>query len=116
MEVASSVRIPQLILAPEVVERAKREGKFLVLYPTLKFSCFIAKRFEAELSNHVPSDALRVETNGLEVFIRFRAIGSRFCGGERGFEDFDFPLKEPDRFIPKWIKVNGDLSGDFGYL
>ncbi len=116
MEVKEEVRIPELFISPELIERARREGKTLVLYPTLKFSCLIAKRFRAELSEEPPEGGVFTKVGDVDTYIVFRAVGSRFCGGDRGFEDFDFPIKEPERFFPKWIKVNPDLSGDFGYV
>ncbi len=115
MEVKEAVRTPELDIHPELIERARSEGKALILYPTLKFSCLIAKRFRAELSDHPEEYDIMEDFKGVPVFIRFKAIGSRFCGGEKGFEEFDFPLLEPERFMPKWIRVNRDLSGEFGY-
>ncbi len=115
MEVKERTRVPEVFIPPELSERALSEGKVLILYPTLKFSCFIAKRFRAELGSP-PEEGLHLKVGDLDVYVVFRAVGSRFCGGEKGFEDFDFPLREPERFIPKWIKVNPDLSGEFGYL
>ena len=115
MEVKEAVGTPELQIDPSLLERARSEGKALVLYPTLKFSCLIAKRFRAELSDHPTDYDIMEEIEGVPVFVVFKAIGSRFCGGEKGFEEFDFPLLEPERFMPRWIKVNRDLSGEFGY-
>ena len=110
------LRRPKLDIDLKLLERAKREGKAIALYPTLKFSCLIAKRFMAELVENVEDYDVEEEVDGVKVFIKFRAVGSRFCGGEKGFEDFEFPIKEPERFFPRWIKVKEDLSGEFGYL
>ncbi len=116
MEAIVGVRRPKIEVEGKLLERARREGKAIVLYPTLKFSCLIAKRFRAELAESVEDYDLEENIEGVRVFVKFRAVGSRFCGGEKGFEEFDFPVKEPERFFPKWIKVNRDLSGEFGYL
>ncbi len=89
--------------------------KVLVIYATLKFSCMIAKYFRAELLEEPPEDSIPFDVDGTRVFIRFRAVGSRFCGGDVGFEEFDFPIKYPEKFFPKWVRVNSDLSGEFGY-
>ena len=107
---------PRLDIDRRLLERARKEGKALALYPTLKFSCLIAKRFRAELVESLEDYDMEEKVEGVRVFIKFRAVGSRFCGGEKGFEDFDFPVKEPERFFPRWIKVREDLSGEFGYL
>ena len=115
MEVKERIKAPKVFIAPQIVERAVSENKVLVLYPTLKFSCLIAKRFSAELIEE-PPEGLHLKYGELDVYVVFKAIGSRFCGGDKGFEDIDFPVKEPERFFPKWIKVNSDLSGDFGYV
>ena len=116
MEATVSIRRPKIEVEGELLERARKEKKAIVLYPTLKFSCLIAKRFRAELAQSVEEYDLEENIEGVRVFVKFRAVGSRFCGREKGFEEFDFPIKEPERFFPKWIKVNKDLSGEFGYL
>jgi len=116
MEIAVKERKIELYIAPEVLNRAKEEGRSLVLYPTLKFSCFIAKRFRAEIGNKPEGEILHLKEGDVDVYVVFRAVGSRFCGGERGFEEFDMPITQPERFLPKWIKVNPDLSGEFGYV
>ncbi len=116
MAVGVLIRTPKIEIESKVIERAKREGKAIALYPTLKFSCLIAKRFRAELVESVDEYDLEEVIEGVPVFVKFRAVGSRFCGGDKGFEEFDFPVKEPERFFPRWIKVKEDLSGEFGYL
>ncbi|RLJ70283.1 hypothetical protein BCF55_0551 [Hydrogenivirga caldilitoris] len=116
METVSLIRTPKLYIAPELLDRARKEGRYLVLYPTLKFSCLIAKRFRAELSEEQPEEGIEVDVGNAQVYIVFSVVGSRFCGGEKGFEEMDFPVKEPERFLPKWIKVNPDMSGEFGYV
>jgi len=108
-------RFPKLEIDRALLERAKREGKAVVLYPTLKFSCLIVKRFRAELSEYVEEYDVKTSVEGVPVYVKFKAIGSKFCGGDKGFEDVDFPLLAPERFMPKWIRVNPDLSGEFGY-
>ncbi len=112
LKVSRQVRVT---LSPTLAESLKLSGKSLVVYATLKFSCMIAKYFRAELSDNVPETAVPIEAEGITVYVVFKAIGTKFCGGDIGFQDFDFPLKEPERFFPKWIKVNEDLSGEFGY-
>jgi len=116
MVVGATLRVPRIEVDKEILDRAKREGKAVVLYPTLKFSCLITKRFRAELSEEIEDYDLEERIEGVPVFVKFRAVGSRFCGGEKGFEEFDFQIKNPERFFPKWIKVKKDLSGEFGYL
>jgi len=116
MGTAVKSRTIELHVAPEVLERAKEEGKALIIYPTLKFSCLIAKRFKVEIGDRPEEESLHMRKDNVDVYIVFRAVGSRFCGGERGFEEFDMPVVEPERFLPRWIKVNPDLSGEFGYL
>ena len=111
-----AVRAPKVEIDKELLERARREGKVIAVYPTLKFSCLIAKRLRAELVEGLEDYDIEKRIEGVPVFVKFRAVGSRFCGGEKGFEEFDFPIKEPQRFLPKWIKVRKDLSGEFGYL
>jgi len=110
------VRTPDISVDRGLLERVKSEGKALVLKPTLKFSCLIAKRFSATIEDP-PEDGALIKTviDGVEVFVDFRAVGSRFCGCDKGFEEFDFPMKDPQKFMPKWIKVRADLSGEFGY-
>ena len=115
MTVDSAVRVPEVEIDGALLERARKEGKAIVLYPTLKFSCLIAKRFKAELRESVEDYDVKESVGGVPVFIKFRAVGSRFCGGDRGFEEVDFPVLEPERFMPRWIRVYSDLSGEFGY-
>ena len=109
-------KTPKIRIDKEVLDRARKEGKVIILYPTLKFGCLIAKRFKAELAESVEDYDLEERIEEVSVFVKFRAVGTRFCGGECGFEDFDFPVKDPERLFPKWIRVKNDLSGDFGYL
>ncbi|WP_457600540.1 hypothetical protein [Hydrogenivirga sp.] len=115
MELKEKVKEIDVFVEPQLAERVRREGKALVLYPTLKFSCLIAKRFKAEIGDP-PGEGIHLRVGDIDVYVVFRAIGSRFCGGDKGFEDVDFPVREPERFLPRWIKVNRDLSGEFGYL
>jgi hypothetical protein len=112
---APTVKALKLYLAPGLVERIINEDACLVVYTTLKFSCMIAKIFSAEITKEVPDNAIRIPYKDIEVYLVFRAVGSKFCGMDIGFTEFDFPVKEPERFLPKWIRVEDNLSGEFGY-
>ncbi len=103
----------RVYLDEQLKGKLKNSGKVLVLYPTLKFSCLIAKRFEAKVEDR-PPEGILLDVDGVRVCVVFKVIGSKFCGN--GFEEFEFPVKEPERFYPKWIRVNEDLSGEFGYF
>lgn len=116
MGTATVSRKIELDIAPQVLKRAKEESKSIVLYPTLKFSCLITKRFRAEIGDEPEGEALHLKEGDVDVYVVFRAVGSRFCGGDKGFEEFDMSVIQPERFFPKWIKVNPDLSGEFGYV
>jgi len=94
-------------------KRLRGSSYVLVLYPTLKFSCLISKRFKAQIGMP-PENGKIIEVDGVKVCVIFKVIGSRFCGD--GFEEFEFPVVDPEKFYPRWIRVKEDLSGDFGYL
>ena len=115
MEVKTAVRTPRLEVSPVVLERARRENKTLLIKATLKFSCLIAKRTSVELVEGTPEGDYQTRVGDVPVVVVFKVIGSRFCGGDVGFEEVDFPVKDPARFFPKWIKVSSNLTGDFGY-
>ncbi len=115
MEVKTEVRAPRLKISQKVLDRARSEGKAVLVRATLKFSCLIAKRTKVELVDTYEEGDYETRIEGVPVIVSFRVIGSRFCGGDVGFEEVDFPVKDPARFFPKWIKVGSDLSGDFGY-
>ncbi len=111
----SGVVAPEITVHGTLLEKVKSQRKLLVVHTTLKFSCLIAKYFKAEIAEKAPQDAIPFEVNGVRVYVKFRAVGAKFCSKDIGFQEFEFPLKEPERFFPKWITVNADLSGEFGY-
>ncbi len=117
MAVAEAVREAEILVDRGLLERLRREGMNLIVDLKLKFSCLIAKRFSARVSVSEPEgDYIEFEREGVRVFVNFRTVGSRFCGGDRVFEEFEMPVKDPLKFFPKWIEVRGDLTGDFGYI
>ncbi len=117
MPVAEAVREAEILVDRGLLERLRREGMHLIVDLKLKFSCLIAKRFSARVSDSEPEgDYIEFEKDDVRVFINFRTVGSRFCGGDRVFEEFEMPVKDPLKFFPKWIKVRKDLTGDFGYV
>ena len=117
MAVVGAVKEAQLLIDRGLLERLRQEGLHLIIDLKLKFSCLIAKRFSASVSGSEPEgDYLEFEKEGIRVFVNFKTVGSRFCGGDRVFEEFEMPVKDPLKFFPKWIKVRKDLTGDFGYI
>ncbi len=117
MAVSEALKEAELLIDSGLLERLRREGMNLIIDLKLKFSCLIAKRFSARISDSEPEgDYIEFEKDDVRVFINFRTVGSRFCGGDRVFEEFEMPVKDPLKFFPKWIKVKRDLTGDFGYI
>ncbi len=110
------MKVPEVYVERDLIERAKEEGKSIFLDLKLKFSCFVAKRVKVSLEKEVKDWDLKTEVEGVPVLIRFRVVGSMFCGKEMGFEEFEMPVKEPLRLMPRWVEVRSDLKGDFGYL
>ena len=83
----------------------------------LYFSCLIRKSVifhqQKKIDNMTPvTDKLR---------IGFHPVMTRGCGvselnGEP--EKSDFPIHEPQNFVPKWLQIdykNGDWLGEYGY-
>jgi len=116
MAVDEVVRGTKIMVDRDLINDLLRRGSTLVIDLKLKFSCLIAKRFSARISDSEPEgDYITFEDNGVKIFVSFKPVGSRFCGGENPFEEFDMPVKDPLKLFPKWIKVKKDLTGDFGY-
>jgi hypothetical protein len=112
------VNQPKIFVDPRLIKEVREKGRSLLIIAKLKFSCLITKNVQVEIIDEPPVDeeAIHYQLDGVDVYLRFKTVGSKFCGGERGFEEFELKVKEPERFLPKWIRINDRLEGEFGYL
>jgi len=84
------------------------------------FSCLI--RFRVVFPDHAQSDYISLKSDNNNLQIYFHPIMTKHCHIEeiRGHDpDTEtFPIKRPEKFIPKWLKLdyrNQQWVGEFGF-
>lgn len=88
----------------------------LVAEMELLFSCLVRKRVYFYDPGSKPFEQINEKLG-----IRFRPVVSRGCqvsGQKADLPVDDFPLKDAERFLPKWLIIdfrNGQWAGKFGY-
>lgn len=90
--------------------------KTLVAEMELYFSCLIRK--QVRFKESLEGDLVNVTE---QLAVRFRPVMTKSCGIDyEGNEPplTDFPIKNPNSFIPHWLKIDYKKDkwiGDFGF-
>jgi len=88
----------------------------------LYFSCLIRKQIRVREDLRESLDAAFSTQLSDNLQISFRPVMTRSCSVSSCDGDepplSDFPIKKPESYIPKWLKLDfkkGEWCGDFGY-
>ncbi len=94
---------------------ASRE-KILVAEMELYFSCLIRK--QVRFKENLEGDLVSVTD---QLAVRFRPVMTKSCGIDYEGDEpplEDFPIKNPQSFVPHWLKVDfrkNEWIGEFGF-
>ena len=84
------------------------------------FSCLI--RLRVVFPEKVPSDCISLKSNNDKLKLFFHPIMTKHCNVSdirgRDPDTETFPIQRPEKFIPKWLKLdykNGQWMGEYGY-
>lgn len=110
----------------EISKSAKRQLKErkipLFVEMELYFSCLLRKeiRIRESLRASLDEEFLALYSDVLHVSFRpvmTKSCSVSSCQGEKPPLS-DFPIKKPECYVPKWLKLDfkkGEWCGDFGY-
>ena len=105
-----------LQLTNAALDALNKREKILVAEMELYFSCLIRK--QVRFRENMGGDLVQVSDL---LAVRFRPVMTESCGlSYEGDEPplTDFPIKKPESFVPKWMKIdyrNNGWTGEFGY-
>ncbi len=104
----------------------KRRTSPLYIEMELYFSCLLRKQVRVyegvrqDIEQHIDDNFMVKISDKLRIGFRpvmTKSCSVSSCAGEKPPLS-DFPIKKPQTYVPKWLKVDfrkGEWCGDFGY-
>ena len=115
-------KIIQVELSNNAKKQLDKRTKPLLVEMELYFSCLLRKEIRiVETLREQLDEAFSVQLSD-NLHISFRPVMTKSCSvssceGEKPPVS-DFPIKKPQSYVPKWLKLDfkrGEWCGDFGY-
>ncbi|WP_455206581.1 hypothetical protein [Kaarinaea lacus] len=107
-------------LMPAATRKLQTLEKPLNVELELYFSCLI--RLRVLFPEQPGGDYIPVPTSHEKLKVYFHPIMTKHCVVDdirgRDPDTETFPIKKPEKFIPRWLKLdykNGSWNGEFGY-
>lgn len=107
-------------ITPRAESRLKGQDSPLAVEMEIYFSCLI--RLRVLFPETIKKDYISVASDNSKLKLYFNPVMTSHCNIEdvRGREpDTEyFPIQKPEKFIPKWLKLdfkNNQWQGKFGY-
>ena len=107
-------------LTPSAENRLNTLEKPLTVELELYFSCLI--RLRVLFPDQPGDDYIPVTSSYEKLKVYFHPVMTRHCVVDdirgRDPDTETFPIKKPEKFIPRWLKLdyrNGQWNGEFGY-
>ncbi len=115
-------KIIQVELSNNAKKQLDKRTKPLLVEMELYFSCLLRKEIRiVETLREQLDEAFSVQLSD-NLHISFRPVMTKSCSvssceGKKPPVS-DFPIKKPQSYVPKWLKLDfkrGEWCGDFGY-
>lgn len=113
---------PVRIKTSRAADRALDARKIgLLAEMELYFSCLIRKKVRFHEATGSKKGANAETQASDQLAVRFRPVMTANCPVDFEGDEVpvqDFPIKKPDAYIPKWLRIDykrGEWVGEFGY-